>query len=204
MSRPTPLAPRAPMAPMAPLAPNIARALACGMLLALLAACGGGGGGSPTGPPPPPSSIVFTPATGGAAGISLAAGSSSDPTTLVLEVRANGLSDLYGIAFNLSYPTAVLHFAGGSEGSLLNAGGTVATSLQVAEAPPGNLIVGLSRLGVVAGTSGSGVLLTLRFTGVASGSGQFAFARNVAGDSSGAPIGSAAWTAGSVQVTIVH
>jgi hypothetical protein len=172
-------------------------------LLPLVAASCGGGGGGPTMPPPPPTKtvITFTPATGGSPGISLAAGASADSSTLVLEVHDNGVTGLYGLAFNLTYPNTVLHFTGASEGTVLNGGG-IATSLQAAESPAGTLVVGLTRLGGVSGTSTSGVLLTLRFSAVASGSGSFAFTHTQAVGATGTTLSGLTWTAGTVQVTV--
>src|SRR5580693_7865842 len=120
------------------------RCAAAAFALPLLAACGGGGsgGGTPTG-----------------------------PTTLVLDVHAGAVTDLYGVAFNLTYPKQVLQFAGATEGTFENAAGSVNTAFQVTESPAGTLVVAVSRLGAVAGASGSGTLVTLRFTSTASGSG---------------------------------
>lgn len=177
-------------------------AMAGGLLVAALATatCGGGGGGGPTGPPPPSSSIVFTAAGGGS--LQLASGAGTQGSTLVLELRSTGVQDLYGVAFHLSYPTTVLRFSAATEGTLLNAGGTVPTSFQFVDSPAGNLVVGLTRLGRVAGTAAAGTLLTLQFSGVATGSGNLGFSVNRASDSFGNPI-SVVWAGGSVQVTIV-
>ncbi|MES1211036.1 MAG: hypothetical protein ABUL63_01750, partial [Acidobacteriota bacterium] len=77
------------------------------LALTLMTACGGGGGGGgPTEPPPPPPptrGIVFTPGSAVTSGISLTAAAAPDNSTLVLEVRANSVTDLYGVAFNLRY-----------------------------------------------------------------------------------------------------
>jgi hypothetical protein len=178
-------------------------AMAGGLLAVALATArcgGGGGGGGPTGPPPPSSTIVFTAAGGGS--LQLASGAGTQGTTLVLELRSTGVQDLYGVAFHLSYPTTVLRFSGASEGTLLNAGGTVPTSFQIVDSPAGNLVIGLTRLGRVAGTAAAGTLLTLQFSGVATGSGTLAFTANRASDSQGNPI-SVAWAGGSVQATIL-
>ncbi|MES1211556.1 MAG: hypothetical protein ABUL63_04385, partial [Acidobacteriota bacterium] len=68
-----------------------------GLLLPLvLLACGGGGGGGgggPTEPPPPQPGIVLTPATAPASGVSIARGAATTQTTLILEVRANSVTD---------------------------------------------------------------------------------------------------------------
>jgi Cohesin domain len=177
-----------------------------GLLLGLLLApaCGGGGGGGgggPTAPPPPAPGITFT-ATGGssAAAVTLVRGAASTATTLVLEVRADQVNDLYGLSFDLTYPSAQLRYDGATEGGLLSAGGQP-TSLLISPASPGMLVVGFSRLGAVAGAEGSGVLLTLRFTAVGAGTGAFGFARNSALDSSGASL-PLTWGGGNVAVVL--
>jgi hypothetical protein len=178
-------------------------AAALAVLAMAVAACGGGGGGGggPTGPPPPATTIVFTPAGGG--NVVLASGAGTQGTTLSLEVRTTGIQDLYGLAFHLAYPVAALRLTGHTEGSVLNAGGTVPTSFQIVDSPPGNLVVGLTRLGKVSGTAASGTLMTLQLTAAASGTGNLAFSSNVASDSQGNVISGLAWAGGSVQVTLV-
>ena len=178
-------------------------AAALAVLATSVAACGGGGGGGggPTGPPPPATTIVFTPAGGG--NVLLASGAGTQGATLAIEVRTTGVQDLYGLAFHLAYPVGALRFTGATEGSVLNAGGTVATSFQIVDSPPGNVVVGLTRLGRVSGTAASGTLMTLQLTAAASGTGNLAFSSNVASDSSGNVISGLAWAGGSVQVTLV-
>jgi hypothetical protein len=179
------------------------RAAALAVLATSVAACGGGGGGGggPTGPPPPATTIVFTSAGGG--NVQLASGAGTQGATLALEVRTTGIQDLYGLAFHLSYPVAALRFTGATEGTVLNAAGTVPTSFQIVDSPPGNLVVGLTRLGRVSGTAASGTLLTVQLTAAASGSGNLAFSSNVASDSGGNVISGLGWAGGSVQVTLV-
>ena len=166
-------------------------------LLLVLAACGGGGGSSgPTDPPPPTRGIVFTPSSAGASGITLTAATAPDTSTLLLEVRANSVTDLYGVAFDLRYPNTVLRYVGATQGTFLPG-----ASFQVVEGPAGTLVVGLSKLGTVAGTSGSGVLMTLQFQSVASGTGAFTFANNQAIDSTFTNLTSLSWSAGTAAVT---
>jgi len=167
-----------------------------------LAACGGGGGGSsPVEPTPTPPltqpSLVFTPQGGGGSGISLTAGAASTATTLILEVRANSVTDLYGVAFDLGYPANLVQYVRATQGPLL-AGGT----LQVAGGTTGNLVVGLSNLGPVPGTSGSGLLMTFEFRAAGAGQGSFSFSRNVAVDSAGQSINGFSWGTGTVRVTL--
>lgn len=176
-------------------------AAALAVIAMSVAACGGGGGSGPTGPPPPATTIVFTPAGGG--NVQLASVSGTQGTTLTIEVRTTGVQDLYGLAFHLAYPVAALRYTGATEGGVLNAGGTVPTAFQIVDSPPGNLVVGLTRLGRVSGTAASGTLMTLQLTAAASGTGNLAFSSNVASDSLGNVISGLTWAGGSVQVTLV-
>lgn len=119
---------------------------------------------------------------------------------LTVELMANSVDDLYGIAFDLSFPSDILELDSSSEGDFLDDGGTTQTTFQIAEPADGQLIVGLSRLGNVVGADGSGVLLLLNFRSVASGSGSFVFSTNVGFDSLGQEL-NLSWAAGSVTVT---
>lgn len=167
--------------------------------------CGGGGGGSGGGPTVPPTptpvpAIAFTPSgTGGVNSLALTR-VSSDQTSIVLSLEATSVTDLYGIAFDLSFPAAALTFRQATEGAFLDQNNTVDTSLQVAEMPSGTLVVGLSRLGQVAGRSGTGSLLRLEFNRRAAGSGDLLFAHNQAFNAAGAVISGVQWSAGRVVV----
>jgi hypothetical protein len=165
---------------------------------AVITACGGGGGGGgPTEPPPPTRGIVFTPGSAVTSGISLTAAAAPDNSTLVLEVRANSVTDLYGVAFNLRYPNTVLRYVRATQGTFLTG-----ASLQIAEGTGGALIVGLSKLGTAAGSSGSGVLLTLEFQSAAAGDGTFSFTNNTAINSTAQTLSSLSWSAGTARVTL--
>jgi hypothetical protein len=168
------------------------------LLLALGAACGGGGGGGPTAPPPTTASLSFTAAgsTSGSAVTLSRNGSGAD--TLVLDVQAQGVTGIYGVYFDLAFPSQVLAFDGATEGTFLSGG--AGTSLQVAS-QTGNLVVGLTRLGAVGGISGSGNLLTLRFRAIGSGSGSIQFTRNQGVAADGDLIPDLDWLGGNVQVT---
>ena len=176
------------------------RTLRSALVLLVLTACGGGGGGGsptePTPPPPPPPGITFTPSGGGANSISLGAGAATNQTTLFLEVRANSVTDLYGVAFDLHYPNAVLQYVRADDGGFLGGG-----TFQVAESTPGTLVVGASKLGSVTGSAGSGVLLILEFRATAAGNGTFTFADNTAFNAAGSPMSGLTWAAGTVTVT---
>ncbi len=164
---------------------------------------GGGGGGGPTQPPPPPPQpgITFTQSgTAGQNSVALATGAGGSTTVLVLELRASAVQNLYGMSFDLRYPETVLRYDGVTQGSALSAGGAFTTSLQAVENPAGNLVVGLTRLGAVAGMSGSGTLLTLQFTARAAGSGSFTFVAPSAVAPDGTPLAGVTWVAGTAQV----
>ncbi len=178
----------------APLAAVLAAALL------LLPACGGGGGGGGgTAPPPPMTSLAFSPA-GAASGPSLLLRRQGTGTqTLELEVAAQDVDGLYGLFFDLGYPAAVLSFEGATEGDFLSSGGNP-TAFQVAE-QEGRLVVGITRLGQASGRSGSGVVMTLRFRALASGSGALGFSRNQA-QASGGDVLDVGWIGGSVQANL--
>jgi hypothetical protein len=178
-------------------------------LLALLggfgAACGGGGGGPtapPTPPPAPPPPVSFN-ATGtpGALTVHLGQTSGTADNILRLEVRASDFVDLYGLGFDLRYPTDLLDYRGGShaEGGFLSGDGTQ-VELLARQVNDGTVVVGLSRLGDVGGVEGSGLLLTLDFTAVANGTGEFSYIANSAFDGDGDRVEEAVWQAGTVTV----
>jgi hypothetical protein len=173
------------------------------VLLGLLAltACGGGGGGGggPTAPPPVTKGFVFTPGTG-TTGITLTQGAATTTTTFILEVRANSVTDLYGLAFSLQYPNTVLRYVGATAGPFLSGANLQATGGTGGAA--GTVIVGLSKLGTSAGSNGSGVLLTLEFQAIATGTGAFSFSRNTAIDSRAQTLTELSWSAGTITVTL--
>ncbi len=161
-------------------------------------ACGGGGGGGPTSPPPPTPQIIFSPAgTNPMNAVSLQNGGGTDANNLFLDVRATSVQGLYGLSFDLKVPT-LLRFTGRTQGTFLSAGG-VQTAFQVTENPPGNLVVGLTRLGGTEGVDGSGLLMTLQFSASTAGTGAFEFANGAAFDPTGQRL-TTSFLAGSVQV----
>jgi hypothetical protein len=143
-------------------------------------------------------SITLTASAPTGAGIALARAERSTASLLVLEVRSSQVTGLYGVAFDLTYPSAVLDYTAFRPGDFLAAGGA-AVSIQVFESAPGNLVVGVTRVGDVAGADGSGVLLELELQAVASGSGSLAFRENTAFRADGTPL-TVSWAGGSVAV----
>lgn len=164
---------------------------------ALVVACGGGGGGGGGGPTQPVAGITFSPSST-SANLNLIEAAGGSPTTLRLDLRAQQMSGLYGVAFDVVYPSQILTFTSATEGPFL---GGATTSFQVLEVGSGRVVVGLSRLGAVGGVSGSGTLVTLEFQsrGVA-GTGSFTFERNTAFDANGAAISTGTWGGGSATV----
>jgi hypothetical protein len=162
-------------------------------------ACGGGGGGGGGGGTNPGPSIVYTAGTGpGANSLALVRGGAGSSTQLLLNLDARSVSGVYGVGFDLLYPSQALSFVGVTKGTFLP--GT--TSLQVNSTTPGRLIVGLSRLGAAPGVSGSGTLLTIEFRGAGgAGSGAIGFENNSAFDASAKKIAGITWIGGDVTVT---
>jgi len=154
----------------------------------------------PPPPPPAPDTIVYTPSGGATNSLTLTQAAGTDGDTLILNLDAVKIDALYGVAFDLRFPDAVLEFRSLTEGDYLADGGA-ATSLQVTELSGGVVVVGLSRVGEVPGRPlASGTLLTFEFSRIATGTGDFSFSRNT-------PLGFATqvrydilWFAGSVTV----
>jgi len=153
----------------------------------------------PPTPTPQPPAIGFTATgTGGVNSLALTR-VSSDASTIVLSLEATSVTDLYGVAFDLLYPSAAIRFVSATEGSFLDDGG-VDTSFQVAQMPTGRLVVGLSRLGQVAGRTGTGSLMRFEFQREATGAGDLLFDDNQAFNAAGTPIAGVQWSAGRVTV----
>lgn len=190
---------------MRPVRNRLTQALLASLGLLVVVSCGGGGGGGggPTAPPPPTAPIVFTGSgTGAANSASLSTGAGTSGSTLELELRVNGVQDLYGVAFNLEYPANLLRPAAGSTTGFLNSDGAQTSFISGLESP-GIQVVGYTRLGAVRGVNGSGLLTTLRFTAIATGSGTLRFTQASAVDSRGEVIPGFTWSGGTVQVNQV-
>jgi len=105
--------------------------------------------------------------------------------------------DLYGVAFDLQYPANLLQLTAATQGDLL-AGGT----FQQSSTATGNVVIGVSRLGIVSGVSGAGVIARLEFKPLLSGTGVLSFSRNAALDSKAVPISGVTWIAGSFTAVV--
>jgi hypothetical protein len=179
-------------------------ALVLGLVLACTtAACGGGGGGGggPTVPPPPARMISWSPdAEPGDDVIYLDVRDLSNPDAFVLEIRARRVSDLYGVALDLVYPSNMMTFDADavSEGDFFSKGG-FDTLLEISERDRGRIVIGLSRVGAVRGRSSSGLLLSLPFATTANGASELAIESQHGYDSDGVPM-SLTWLGGTVRV----
>lgn len=185
-------------------AASAARRLVLLLAVCMVAACGGGGGGgSPTSPPPPPpppppGATVTSDVAASANTVSLRAGTGASGQ-LSLEVVATDIPDVYGLSFDLSYPTSLLRFVEGSEGEFLSGSGAVDTSLQVFQSN-GQLIIGHSRLGSEGGTSGTGVVLRLVFDTIGTGDGRLTFTNTSGVDANGEVLRFLGWIDAGLRV----
>jgi hypothetical protein len=121
---------------------------------------------------------------------------------LTLELQAQNVAGLYGIAFDLTYPANLLRLEETTEGIWLSDSSLVQTSFLDDSSTSGRIVVGLTRLGDEPGKSGSGALLSLRFTAIGSGGGSLNFSRNEAFDADGKLLPSQSWAGGTVQVQL--
>lgn len=137
-------------------------ALAAWAVLAL--SCGGGEGGTGTG-------LVYSP------GDVVLESAASGPSDAILRVVVYGpLSDVYGIAFHLSYAETLLTFVSASKTAILDdlsCSGACILFPNPDDTNPDLLIVIMSRFDDVGGVDlpdGPNVFMTLQFTAVATGS----------------------------------
>jgi len=153
------------------------RLLATVALAAIVASisCGGGGGGgggggssTPTAPP----GVNFTAnSTTTENSIYMTQGGGTNSSLLVLEVRVNNVSDLYGAAYDVVFPSSLLSFTEATEGGFLKGN----TSFLALLSSPGRVVVGQTNLGSDNSESGSGLLATLEFAVIGNGSGAITF-----------------------------
>lgn len=163
-----------------------------------LAACTGsdsGGGSPPTGPSP---AIIFSPdRSAGANSISMGAGAGSTDSVLELEIVATDVINLQAVDFVLLVPNSLLRlddfvrgdFIGAGAQVLISGGNSNAVTFQILRTAP-------------SAATGSGTILTLRFTAVGAGTGRFDFLDPEAEDPFGVVIPGIDWIGGAVQVVL--
>lgn len=94
----------------------------------------------------------------------------------LLEIKADNVSNLSAASFYIMFDTALLKFEGAAEGTFLNRNNTDRTSFLFSSNPDkGRIIVGHSRMGQTSGTSGSGLLMTVKFKAIAKGTADIRF-----------------------------
>ena len=113
--------------------------------------------------------------------------------TIEVEIVAAGVEGLFGLSFELLFPANLLRYE--------ESGGGVFPSLETRETAPGQLLVGATHFGAVAGLSGGGTVAVVRFTAVANGSGNFDFSAQEAFDRFGDRI-ALTWAGATVQVAL--
>ena len=130
----------------------------------------------------------------------------SPNTQFTVSINISAVSNLFGAAFDMIFNPAILQFISAQKGTFLEQDG-VATNLLTVVSPPGDLIVGYSRLainGVATGVSGSGVLMTLTFNALSAGASNLTFQNNSlcdASNPSGCNVILTNWNPGSVTVS---
>ena len=145
--------------------------LVCAAVALVVTGCSGGGGGSD---PVTCTSLSFdralaTPAVDDVY-LDQAAGTCS---TIDIAVLVDGLSGIWSVSFDISYPTGLLAYQGFTLGPLLQKGAPLNTPLLVVVQTSGNdLQVTMSRFAPdpPVGATGSESLITLSFARLASGS----------------------------------
>lgn len=157
-------------------------------------------GGSPSTPTPPPRpGITYVSSANPAPANSIVLQTrASDPQQITLALVANGVTDLYGLALDIRYNTAIVSFDSFASRDFLGNDGT-STSTQVVENPEGTLVIGQSKIGPSQGSAGTGDLLVLTFRAVAAGSSSISIANQGAYDPDGS-ITSTAFFGGTLTV----
>lgn len=95
--------------------------------------------------------------------------------TLTVRVRISNGADVGSVPFHVVYNPQVLEFESGEEGSFLNRDSAKTAFFAAPMSSPGEIVVGLSRLGSGEGANGGGVLCLLRFRVLARGDAGLAF-----------------------------
>lgn len=152
--------------------------------LFILPSCGGSPS-TPTPPPQPRPGITYVSSANPAPANSIVLETrASDPQQITLALRANAVTDLYGLALDISFDPAVVSFDSFAVREFLGSEGTSMIT-QVIENPEGTLIIGQSKFGPASGSAGTGDLLVLTFAAVAAGSSAIGIANQGAYDPEG-------------------
>ncbi|MFH1860884.1 MAG: C25 family cysteine peptidase [bacterium] len=112
-------------------------------------------------------SLLILPALSYPAALRMVASGTSE-RTFSIDVTVDDIINLYGANIELAFDPAMIRVIGATEGSFLNSDGT-GTSFMYMDNQQGRVIIGISRLGQVAGITGSGTLCSLSFKAKATG-----------------------------------
>ena len=154
------------------------------LLLVSLAACGGSSS-APTPPPTPQPGITYRSSASPAPANSIVLETrSSDPQQITLALKANAVTDLYGVALDIRFNTAIVSFESFSARDFLGDEGT-SMSTQIVENPAGTLVIGQSKFGAVDGSEGTGDMMVLTFRAVTAGPSAITIANQGAYDPEG-------------------
>jgi hypothetical protein len=103
---------------------------------------------------------------------------------VVIAIEISSASDVGHVPFHVTFDNFVLQFEYGREGDFLGNDGRQTAFFANATSSGDSIVVGLSRLGRIAGASGGGDLCVLYFTAVGPGNAALRFARAKVRDSS--------------------
>lgn len=165
-------------------------------LITIVQGCGGGGGDG-IGTTTPSQVITFRGTAPVNETIYMSKNNAfSSGGMLAIDIKANNISNTYGVAFDVDFDSSKITYDGYIVGSYLEAGG--GTVNYFVSPQTGKLVVGISRLtGVV---SGSGTIVTLKFKSIASGDTPVSFNNNIVRDANNQTIPAVTWNGGTATI----
>jgi len=181
-----------------------ARSAALRTVLSLLALTAISCSSSPSQPIQPPSQeIIFTPGSPspGPGTVTLQTVSSTQ-STLVIDVVATGLPNVAGVFFDLVFNETILSFGGAVEGSFFSSGGATSFLAEFDTTngqDDGRVVISAAVLGGVS-VRGNGVIGTLTFQRVATGTSGISFERSGGLEPNGDMVAGLVFSGGSASV----
>ena len=147
---------------------KIIYAITTAILISTFTACGGSSGGGGVGPS---YTADFSDGTAGAEPCVTLQKSSVSGSTVYVNIVVTGVSNLYGADIKLTYDAAKVKWGGShEEGTVLEANGTVTYLVGLDSGAEGTLVIGVSLQGnATPVASATGVLVTIPFTVIATG-----------------------------------
>jgi hypothetical protein len=114
-----------------------------------------------------------------------------------LAVKANDLSNVYGIYFDLNFDGAIIEFVSSAEGDFCSKG---SSTFFFATGKSNSVVVGVSRQADAGGTSGDGTICKLTFRGSTAGNSRLDFSRNNVVDPNNNAIPGVSWFGGTATI----